>query len=270
MWERFIRSGLLCVFSYAVLAIAWAQDLPNQRAVLVEDFDGSSYLEGWSSRTPTSEGMYDRYVPDDPVFAGAETWKIPVEDGDLKRGTLTAFAQAGMARPKIIAFAYGNPAAMDVLDSHPEANMASIMVEGRINGTRARGIAINIYGSSTTGPPTTATVQAFMAPEAVFEALGGMAIPGVWWLSGMTVPGENMLDDGTLPPDEAVAKLNAFFAAWVEHYVIPILSMTLQTQMQSIQNMQSWNNSMNACAGDPNCSVVPMNDGSGGWTTQQQ
>ncbi|MEL6828315.1 MAG: hypothetical protein AAFN91_18865, partial [Pseudomonadota bacterium] len=214
--------------------------------------------------------MYDRYAPDNSVFAGAETWKIPVEDGDLKRGTLTAFRAAGMTAPRIIAFEYGNPSAMDVLDSHPDANMATIMVEGRINGAVARGIAINIFGSSTTEPPTTATVQAFMAPKPAFEALGGMAVPGVWWLLGQTAPDENMLDDGTLPPDEAVTKLNSFFAAWVQHYVIQMMSMTMQMQLQSIQNMQSWNNSMNACAGDPNCSVVPMNDGSGGWTTQQR
>lgn len=270
MWTSFIRCGALAAFGLVFLSSACSQSLPNQRAVLIEDYDGSSYLEGWSTRPPTTEQMYDRYAPDNPAFRGAETWKIPVEDSDLKRGTLTAFAAAGMQNPKIIAFEYGNPSAMGVLDSHPDANMASIMVRGRINGAEARGIAINIFGSSTTEPPTTATVQAFMAPKPIFEALGGMAVPGVWWLSGMTAPDENMLEDGTLPPDEAVAKLNKFFAAWIEYYVIPMMAMTLQTQMQSIQNMQSWTNSMNACAGDPNCSVVPMNDGSGGWTTQQK
>ncbi|MEO1322290.1 MAG: hypothetical protein AAFV59_04700 [Pseudomonadota bacterium] len=270
MWMKFVTLGLLLSLGFATGLVACAKDLPNQRAVLIEDFDGKKYLEGWSARSPTSPKMYDRYAPDNPVFQGAETWKIPIEDGDLRRGTLSAFRLAGMKAPKIIAFAYGNPAAMDVLDSHPDANMASVMVEGRINGAVARGIAINIFGSSTTEPPTTATVQAFMAPKPAFEALGGMAVPGVWWFLGVTSPDENMLEDGRLPPDEAVTKLNGFFAAWIEHYIVPLMSMTMQMQMQSIQNMQSWNNAMNACSGDPGCSVVPMNDGSGGWTAQQQ
>ena len=270
MWSLVFRCGVILALSLACNSVASAQSLPNQRAVLIEDDFGNAYLEGWAARAPTAEAMYDRYEPDNAAFKGAETWKIPVDDSDLERATLSAFDLAGMEAPKIIAFAYGNPAAMDVLDSHPDAKMASVMVEGRINGAAARGIAITIFGSSTNEPPTTATVQAFMAPKPAFEALGGMAIPGVWWLMGVTAPDENMMDDGTLPPDHAVEKLNAFFAAWIEHYVLPMMSMTMQIQMQSIQNMQSWNNSMNACAGDPNCSVVPMNDGSGGWTTQQQ
>ena len=270
MWRQLAHGIVVVVIGYFCSTVACAQSLPNQRAVLIENTDGTSILEGWSSRVPSVQEMYDRYTPDNPAFQGAETWKIPVEDSDLKRGTLFAFDLAGLKDAEILAFAYGNPSAMDVLDSHPDAKMASIMVEGELNGKLARGIAITIYGSSTTEPPTTATVQAFMAPKPVFEALGGIAVPGVWWLLGVTSADENMLEDGRLPPDEAVAKLNLFFAAWIEHYVIPMMSMSMQMQMQSIQNMQSWNNSMNACAGDPNCSVVPMNDGSGGWTTQQQ
>ncbi|MEL7453451.1 MAG: hypothetical protein AAGJ50_08790, partial [Pseudomonadota bacterium] len=133
MWRILFRCGVLIALGVGSLSTASPQNLPNQRAVLVNNFDGSSSLEGWSTRPSSTELMYDRYAPDNPAFRGAETWKIPVEDSDLRRGTLTAFAAAGMQKPEIIAFEYGNPSAMDVLDSHPDANMASIMVRGQIN-----------------------------------------------------------------------------------------------------------------------------------------
>ena len=139
-------------------SVSAEQPLPNQRAVLEEDPFGTSALRHWSAQSPTTRDMYDRFTPDKSVFAGAETWKIPVRDSDLQRGALAAFAAAGMQNPKIIAFAQGNPVAMDVLDNHPDANMASVFVEGTIEGAIARGVALNVFGSSADEVPTSATV----------------------------------------------------------------------------------------------------------------
>lgn len=244
--------------------------LPNQPTVAIENYDGKRVLKDWSAQKATALGMKDRATPDNPVFAGAETWIIAVNQTNLDTATREAFVAAGMSNIKILASESGNPAAMQVLHAHPQAKQASVMLEGSLDGTKARGIALVILGNADGGAPETASVHGFMAPIPIFEALGGMAVLGVLHLHGQTSPQENMLEDGKLSPVVASRKLNSFFAAWVQAYVIPMMATSMQIQQQSIQNMQSWNNSMNACAGDPSCSVVPMNDGSGGWTTRQQ
>ena len=266
-----LKTKLAAIFLWFSVAAfpATAEKLPDQPTIAVETASGEMVLKNWSPAPATSDNMKKRFVPDAREFSGADTWIVAIEDADLKRASRKAFSAAGMNGVKILAFEAANPAALDVIDSQPAAQAASVMVEGKIDGRLARGIAFVLFASIEGDVPETASVHGFMAPRPVFEALGGMAIPGVLHFGATTAPDENMLEDGTLKPVQAVQKLNSFFAGWVEGYVIPMMSMSMQMQLQSIENMQSWNNAMNACAGDTSCNVVPMNDGSGGWTTER-
>ncbi|MEM8981444.1 MAG: hypothetical protein AAGC71_00365 [Pseudomonadota bacterium] len=241
--------------------------LPNQAAIAVEDQQGNRQLQHWRAAKPTVSNMKERAVPARAEFAGAELWLIHEPGTDPNKVATTAFERAGMKNVAVAVHAPGNPAAMKVLDSHPESSVDVVVVTGELAGQRARGIGLLLYGGSGDGAPSTG-VHAFMAPIPAFEALGGYAVVAVKFLQASASPGADMREDGTLALPAAARRLNEFFSAWVEGYVIPMLAMSMQMQMQSIQNMQSWNNAMNACAGDSSCSVVPSSDGSGNWEAQ--
>ncbi len=230
----------------------------------VEDDYGNRTLVNWSAQSPTISQMTKRWVPDNPVFAGAEVWLVRVQHADPDVAAIEAFTRAGFSDVSVLARAQGNPEAMKVLDAHPDAVAHSVMVEGMQDGMSARGIALVAYGKGEDGE-LVSSVHGFMAPDDVFVALGGFAIPAVQWLQASASPDEDMREDGSLSPQEAVNRLSLFFGVWVLEYVVPMLQMTMQMQLQSIQNMQSWNNAMNACAGDPGCTVTPSSDGSGNW-----
>ncbi|MEM7763356.1 MAG: hypothetical protein AAF290_04695 [Pseudomonadota bacterium] len=208
--------------------------------------------------------MSERILPDNPAFDGAEVWLMLSQGETLPNAAVAAFREAGLQDARIIASSPCNPVAVDVLDSAPGSEGAVVMVAGTLNGNAARGIGIVLFGSDDEHGAH-ANVHAFMAPEDAFIALGGFAVPAVRWLMASTAPDEDMTIDGSLSPQAATARLSEFFSMWVEHWLVPMLAMTLQSQMQSIQNMASWNNAMSACAGDANCTVIEANDGSGNW-----
>lgn len=244
--------------------------LPNQPALATEDDYGTRTLMHWSAAEVTVSQMKERFLPDNPAFEGAEVWLIQVDQRDAASAARTAYRQAGMDNVKVVASVLCNPVAVDVLDTHPDAAGHVIMVTGELNGTPARGIALMLYGTDSATGNMINSVHAFVAPEQIFVALGGYAIPAVKWLQASAGPDEDMRVDGSLSPQQAVERLGLFFAVWVENYVIPMLAMSVQMQMQSISNMQSWNNAMNSCAGDPGCTVSLSTDGSGNWEAQRQ
>ncbi|MEL7296619.1 MAG: hypothetical protein AAGJ86_03095 [Pseudomonadota bacterium] len=238
--------------------------LPNQPTVAIERDDGSRTLANWSTAASMHENMSERILPDNPAFEGAEVWLMLSQGDSLETAAVDAFRQAGLQDATIIASTPCNPVAVDVLDASPGSEGAVVMVAGTLGGEAARGIGIVLFGRDDEHGPH-ANVHAFMAPENKFVALGGFAVPGVRWLMASTAPNEDMTIDGSFAPEAATARLSEFFSVWVEHWLIPMMAMTLQSQMQSIQSMASWNNAMSACAGDANCTVVEAADGSGSW-----
>lgn len=260
----------LCIFFAACGGQSHsAAALPNQPAMAEEDQNGNRMLIGWSVAELTASNMKERQTPDSEAFQGAELWMQSVPSSDTAQATLSAFDAAGMQDARIISRTSLSPDGINVLDSHPDANGEAIMVEGTLGDSPAYGITISLYGS-TDGSHRSAGVHAFMAPKDQFRALGGFSLVAVKWFQASASPDEDMRIEGALEPQAATDRLALFFNTWVERYVVPMMGMSMQIQMQTIQNMQTWNNAMNACADDPGCSVVPMNDGSGGWTTRRR
>ena len=242
-----------------ILGTAFAADYPNQPAIPIEDENGDRRLQHWSEGTPTDPRMTGISLPDNPAYAGASIWMVKLPRQAAESAAKTGFEAAGMKKVKIIATADGNPAAMKVLDNSETAEAKVVMVDGVIGDEGSRGIALILRGQNNGTEKS--TVHGFLAPTDAFVALGGFAVPAVQWLQASAEPGDDMSLDGALPPQQAVNKLRDFFTVWVSDYVIPMLGITMQMQMQSIQSMQSWNNAMNACAGDSSCTVVPQADG---------
>lgn len=242
--------------------------LPNQPAIGIEDEFGTRSIQYWSAADVHSHKMRVRSTPDNPAFAGAEVWQMEIEVQSATEATMEAFSIAGMKDIKVLALFPCNPEATKVLDSHPEAVAHTIMISGNIKGRSAQGIALVVYGQDE-DDRFSSGVHGFMAPTEIFQALGGYAIPAVKWLQASAQPNENMLADGTLTPKKAVARLGLFFSTWVKEYVIPMVMLSTQIQLQTIRSMESWNNAMNSCAGASNCIVVEATDGSGNWEAQR-
>ena len=241
--------------------------LPNQPA-LPHASEGRPALDGWQPAAVSWPKAEVHITPENPAFAGAHSWLQHEVGSDPERAAITAFTSAGMRDIKVSARRPCSPDAVAVLDANPEASGVVVMVSGVVDGKASRGIALVLRGSSEGDTPGTASAHAFMAPQSVFEALGGYAIVAVRWLQASATPQSDMSEDGLLAPQAAVDRLSLFFTTWITDYVIPMMGMALQSQLQTIQNMQSWNNAMNACAGSSNCSVVPSSDGSGAWQAQ--
>ena len=238
-------------------------ELPNQPAMAEEDATGTRIMVGWSQAPSTAPGISSRQTPDNPAFTDAELFHFTSTNKRTDAAVITAFEKAGMSGPVQIAKTRLHDAGVDVLDSHPDAQGHAVMVEGTIDSKPAYGIAISVHFSLGDDDRKTG-VHAFMAPTDIFEALGGHAIVAAQWFYASAEPDEDMRNEGSLPPQAATNRAALFFNKWLEAYLIPMLGMTLQMQMQSIQQMASWNNAMAACAGEASCTVTQ--DGVGNWS----
>lgn len=254
----------LCVLLAGSLAFASTalgslppDKLPYQRATGVENANGKRVIQGWSGRDNLRPQMTERYTPDNTAFDGAELWHIGVKARQLDAIAVEAFSAAGMTEVRLLAKREGNPIAVAAAAPRPDMKMTAVMVSGLLKTKPAKGIGFVFHGMDDED----AGVSAFMAPSNVFVALGGHIIPEVHWYLGTTEQGHDLIAEGSLSPQEAVDEASMFFSLWVASYVIPLKGI----QQQSLQLMQSWSNAMNVCAGDPQCTVTPMNDGSGGW-----
>lgn len=235
---------------------------PNQPAMVAEDDSGKRILKGWREADITIDEMTERQVPTHPIFAGAQLWLLKTAERDPKQATENAFNSAGLKNAQLIAQTELSPDAIDVLDSHPQAQGHAVMLEGKISGEQAYGIAMVLYGSTDTSQRSS-SIHAFVAKKDQFEALGGFSIVAAKWLHASAAPNEDMRIEGRLAPQAATNRLALFFNKWTEAYVIPMMGLTMQMQMQSIQHMSSWNNAMNACGGSSSCTVTQ--DGTGNW-----
>lgn len=265
-----MRTLILAIFIglLAFSAQSKAQDgLPNQPAMAKKDSNGTRLMVGWSSAPATVSGMKDRQTPDNPAFLGAELFHFAVRDKQSDKAVVEALGKAGMLRPKLIAKTALLPAAVDVLDSHRDAEGYAVMVEGLINEAPAYGIAISLYGSLS-GKDRKSGVHAFMAPKEKFEALGGFSIVVAQWFHASAKPNENMSIEGSLAPQAATNRAALFFNKWVESYVLPMMGLTMQMQMKSIEQMSSWNNASAVCAGDSSCTITQ--DSFGNWSANIQ
>jgi hypothetical protein len=238
-------------------------DLPNQPAIAREDANGTRVMVGWSAAPTKIADMKDRQTPDNPAFSGAELFHFTINDNSSDAAAVKAFEKAGMFRPRQVARTQLLPAAVAVLDSHSSAQGHAVMVEGSIDGEPAYGIAISLYGSLT-GEDRKSGVHAFMAPKDKFKALGGFSIVVAQWFDASAAPDEDMSLEGSLAPQATTNRAAVFFNKWVEDYVIPMMGLTMQMQMKSIEQMSSWNNAAAICAGNSSCTMTQ--DSFGNWS----
>jgi hypothetical protein len=216
-----------------------------------------------------------RIVPDNDVFDGASAYFVQIDERKPKRAAIKALKREGMRSAKVVSMSEVDRKALQSIDPDKKATVFAIMLEGKIDGRPARAIGYVWYGSAghAEGEPSNSGVSMFQAPTPAFEALGGMAIPGVLWLGGTCKEDENMLEDGRLPPKQATKKLAVFFNSWMVNYVTNQMAMTMmmgQTmaiQQQTLSNMQSYNNAMAACGGAGDCMVMGAD---GSWTADVQ
>ena len=258
----FLAFGLILSVSCSVAEDLDPRDLPYQQATGVDDGSGKRVIKYWSESDARHPDMRERWVPDRPEFAGAELWHIGVEAAQLEEIVHGAFSKAGMTNVRLLAKRDVNPLAVSIASSIPNIRVTAIMVSGQIGHKQANGIGYVFYGIAGDEPG----VSAFMAPSNIFVALGGHTIPEVHWYLGTTPPDHDLIAEGELAPQAAVDEASAFFSLWVASYVAPLKGI----QQSSLQMMQSWNNAMNVCSGDPNCTVVPSSDGSGNWEPRIQ
>lgn len=237
--------------------------LPNQPAIAKKDASGTRLMVGWSKAPATTPDMKDRQTPDNPAFAGAELFHFTSREKKSDVAAINAFQKAGMAGARLKAKTRLLDAGIDILDDHPDAQGYAVMVEGTLDSQPAYGIALSIYGSLS-GDDRTSGVHAFMAPKEKFKALGGFSIVVAQWFSASAKPGEDMSIEGSLSPQAATNRTALFFNKWMEVYVVPMMGLTMQMQLKSIEKMSSWNSAMTTCAGDSSCTVTQ--DSLGNWS----
>lgn len=257
-----IRTVAIVLITLPIPWIANAQavppkELPYQRATGVKDASGKRILKYWSASDDVKPEMSERYLPDNPAFAGAEVWHIGVDAKHIDKIATGAFTNAGMSDVRLLAKRDGNPVAVAAAASDPNMKMTAVMVSGSIDGVPASGVGYVFHGIKNDIPG----VSAFMAPDNIFVALGGHMIPEVHWYLGTSEADHDLIAEGSLSPQQQVDEASLYFSRWVVAYVIPLKGM----QLQSLNMMRSWSNAMGVCAGDSSCTVTPAADGSGNW-----
>lgn len=274
VYRACIALGLMVIL-FCLMACSKAQtsSYPNQVPTIVELADGSRQLEHWSSVGKAAPHINQMFRPDRPEFDGAVLWygRVPSKDpgsGSLA-GAFRALEAEGFEHPKVESI---QPATIDFIrqiDSHPQAQVHIIFVTGSLSGEPAKAILYNWFGQVAESSGDKAIAHVFMAPTPIFEALGGIAVSGVYNLNATVAPGTNMLKLGRLSPDQATKKLAQLVDGWAVNYLqtqiamMQMMGQTLSMNQQVIDSMQSYNNALSQCAGW-DCTF--SQDATGAWT----
>lgn len=244
---------------------------PDMPAVAQLYANGVSGLAGWHSATEAGAGTSDRIVPDDPVFDGAVSWSMQIDEQDLRRATLTAAESENFTVEKFLAVTpIDQEKTLAYIEPDPNGDAVVVMLEGKLGTTPARAIMLVWYGTYglAKGAAAVSRVYAFIAPTPVFEALGGPDIPGVRRFDATTQPDSTMLADGNLTHAAATQKLALFFHDWVAVQVLGTSTDGQATEHQSrtIHYLQNWNNALPVCTRKGDCGALP--DGYGDIDTE--
>jgi hypothetical protein len=201
-----------------VASPAFAQGgLPNLVAVRTIGSDGKPTLAGWRSvavpKAATGLRYSARLEPSSAAFSGARVFVVSLGEADAVSAARKAAAAEGFETTKVLAEKTAPQAVVDRLEKG--SKVTAVMLEGRLGGRPARFVGHVWYGAA--GEPdgkAASGVHAFVAPEPVFVALGGFAIPAVLFLNAKATPDSIMAEEGSLAPEDATAKLASMFAQW--------------------------------------------------------
>lgn len=242
-------------------ACGQAEPYPDQ----VPRLDEAGQLEAWS------QIRADKYMiaPDHTAFEGARSFFVQVDQSDVRRAARVALQDEGFGNPNLIAHREIAQDAVQAVDPDGQARAEVLFYAGRLGGQDANAIVVSWYGAfgHLQGEPSNTGVAVFMAPQGAFEALGGFAVPAVRWYR-VVASGEDAGKQGRRPPQEQATELARFVEQWVVAMLSEqaLASQTMATQMQTLHMMRTWNDSMSACAGEPNCAITP--DNQGGWQAE--
>lgn len=203
----------------AVAQTTPAVALPDQVAVRITDADGEPSLQGWHATPAPAATPELRYYsvhvePENAVFAGAKAFAGSWNASDAIAAARNAAGAEGFETTKVLAQAVVDPAIATRLGS--DTRVTSVMLEGRLNGQPARFAGYVWYGAH--GEPdgkAASGVHGFVAPEPVFVALGGYAVPGILFGVAVATPETPMSVDGAKAPDVQARELADLFAGWV-------------------------------------------------------
>lgn len=201
----------------AVAQTTPAAGLPDQMAVKIGGPDGKPSLQGWKT-TPAPAGTPGlRYYlvhiePEDAAFAGAKAFGGSWDAADAVSAARNAAAAEGFETTRVLAQAAVDPV---VARLEPGGRVTSVLLAGKLDGQPALFAGYVWYGAlGELDGKVASGVQGFVAPEPVFVALGGYAVPAI--LSGIAVatPDTPMSVDGAKPADVQAKELADLFAGW--------------------------------------------------------
>jgi len=270
---RFLIIGLMT----AALSACSVQttEYPNWPTKHATTESGMHSLENWVENVGPCEDLKYCIVPSADAFQGSVSWFQQVDQDNPKKAAKTAARDQGLKSISVLATARVDQVSLKAIEPDENGTAYAVMLEGKLKGRDARAIMLVWYGryGHAEDDPASSGVHAFMAPKPAFEALGGMAIPGVRWFGGGTADDEDMREDGELSPKAATKKLASFHAAWAaaqgntdliaQQMLFNMQMQTMQIHQQTINQMQSYNNALSACGG-LDCSMSMNGDGT--WT----
>lgn len=245
------------------------QVLAIEAARRVESTDGRSVLENWSFVTSDHPGISEVTVPDNPLLEGAKTIYGRFNEKDPKTASLAILNTQNMQKIKLLAKKTSNTEFIHRIDGDPEAEVNILMYEGIIDEKDTTAIIYIWYGNPIDNNENYSAVHAFIAPTAIFKALGGITIPGVLWLSRTSSEADQLIEDSSLSPDAATTKLALFVDNFAVNYIInhlAIMSMMGQlnaANQQLLNSMQSYNTALSQCNGF-DCTM--SQDAQGTWS----
>ncbi len=265
------RFGVIAAALMAIVALAACgesrAEYPNWPTVAAEMPDGTEGLANWVSAPVQGETARAGIAPNHIAFQGALSWFAQSDHRDPKKAALQVLKAEGLKGAKVLAIKRADREIVAMLDAEPKAQVHAVVLEGKRDGKASRAIALVWYGAfgHQEGVPANSGVMAFVAPEPAYEALGGLAVPGVRWLGGTTTPDEDMREEGTKSPKASVDKLIYAYEAWGQVYAAMQLQ-AMSVQMNTLLGMMSYNNALAQCAGQEYCTV--QMDGTGGYTAE--
>lgn len=251
------------------------QDYPALKTELTRYDSGEYGLVGWSPRPPSEDGAILQIKPDSGIYRGAHSYFIQVDERAPEAAAKAAMRTHGFRTRRVLATHRIEQEVLAQLEPDENGRAHTVMLEGKLNGRDAKGVALVWYGSfgHDEGVPANSGVYVFMAPDKAFAALGGYAVPAVRFF-GATVSGKQMVArDGRARPTVATKGLADMAEGWIAAYAVQrqvdmiamqmMMGQTMAIQQQTLNGMMSYNMALSTCGGMNGCTVEM--DGTGGW-----
>ncbi len=247
------------------------QEFPNQIPVKEKLEDQTTYLKNWTFVDKSAPHIIRMIKPENPVFDGALLWHGYIETQTEKDAAFSALKAEGFKNPKITSIRETNVEFLRRIDRHPEARAFIMEVEGKLSGKPARANIYTWSGTALEKSGKKTLVHVFMAPQPIYEAMGGFAVNSVYSLDAMVPADSIMLELGQFSPEKATTQMVQLFNSWAITYIETdmaitqmLMGQTMSMNQQLLNSMQSYNNALSQCGGW-DCSMSQGADGT--WTS---